>query len=196
MKARNFSELFNTAYQGDDNVVLLPRKLASDFNRLARKLERELRPKGGAPFNEALDAQKLRGLLPKLDGRDRRALGKILSDMKRVEQAGYLAELRLVSGNGGYGEDGVYAYHQDSGESIKGQLLCCYTGAVTEGIRNKDAVALGNGSYRAKKGAMPFRFKNGDIWRHANDQYEKPFLHHAPREGKGPRLVLAAAVMR
>ncbi len=85
----------------------------------------------------------------------------------------------------------------DSTEEKDSTLLCCYTDPVTEFWRNEDAVNLGGGFYRAKRGAPILRFSVGAIWHHAVMGAGKgtpKFVHRGPIQKPGDplRLLLVA----
>ncbi len=178
------SSVFHDAFSDGVNVLVKKRKLAGNFNALARLIARE-HPDQTVIY---LDMVKVSHLFSKNRHRMSRntkvAANRVLSDMKAANAAGYHTTLRLVAGTNGYGEEEVYKYHADSSDNDAGTILSCYAGPVTEGIRNEEGEKLGYGIFKAKKGAKPRRFGLGDIWRHANDHWRNPYLHRAPQEGK------------
>lgn len=174
----------NAPFSEDVNCILYPRALTGAFNTLARELRQESQTFYAAGLENFAEAHPAYGS----------EIGLILADIDACGHAGFQAYLRVVDSRHHY-KDIVHGFHVDFAQAGKGRAMCCYTGPVTEAVRNEDATQDGlNNRYVPKPGAV-FQFQVGDLWRQAgtmNGGNVLPFIHRAPRIAPEavPRLVL------
>lgn len=132
--ARDLTECF---MDGAVNCRLLPRALpaGADFAAAARDIA-DRRPYAH------LDKKDLRALRPALPPASRAAADFILEDLERNP----FSSLRVIRRDTHYRDGGdaiVERFHADRTQvplSRLGRLCCCYNGAVTQGLRNDQAV--------------------------------------------------------
>jgi len=78
--------------------------------------------------------------------------------------------LRTVSPRG-YGKKEFYTFHVDGPgtDPVSGRLMIPYTGGVTQGLRNDQAVPCGHRAYMPTSDAQSFAPRLGDRWRQAGE---------------------------
>ena len=184
------------------NAVRVPRNLAGDFNAVAtRLLSIQSNLYDGMRHFTLWDVQQERAKSQKLcnifsySAAERQALCTIENDMRKITELGYYATLRALNPDGGK-ESELRRFHQDAEiedhyEEAYESLLCCYKGATTEFIRHEDGLRGFQSFFTPREGCEIFRFKNGDIWKHAaaSSGDIKSFIHRAPPQDE-IRLVL------
>lgn len=191
----SFGAMCGDAFAGDENVLLLPRRLSGAFNALAFCLSR-VDLKKRAAFLETAAASRLHRAFAD-------AAHQVLCDMNALQEHGFRPELRVVQR--GYYTASVMNYHVDRGES---RIICCYNGLGTEFLHNEDALHRNKdratGAFVARDGAIVQNFHLGDIWRHkgvplirseevsVRAEMESAFIHRAPKMGflSMPRLMV------
>lgn len=172
-------------FAGDENVLLVPRRLSGAFNALAMRLS-NIDYKSREEFLKSCTAA------PRLHPVFGAAAAQVLDDMNALRENGFRPELRLVKRR--YYTPSVMNYHVDRGDS---RIICCYNGQATEFLNNEDArhqhAARSTGAFYAKEGAVVQTFQLGDIWRHkgvkldrsgehgVREEMAAAFIHRAPK---------------
>lgn len=218
-KATTFSELVNTALQGDINAMCWYRNLEGDFNEIVSKLELE-------DNITEVSAEDLVALQLSEKGNIAREI--ILNDLQLLSDFGALPSLNLLKK---YDRDeefdfistDVYSYHVDRSPIGTDTFLCTYYGAASDILPNDQAIQkilvpeireklreLHDGPedefeiflkenffdlhYQPKPDAKPTNLGIGHLWRLAVDhpkQQVLPCVHRAPVENEGEyRLLL------
>lgn len=218
-RVSTFSELVDTCFQGDVNVLCWERSLDGDFKELVSKLRLE----------EDITEVSCEDLLSlKLSEKGDRARAIILNDLKLLTDFGAAPCLNLLRC---YERDeafdfistDVYSYHVDRSPIGTDTFLCTYHGAASDIIPNDQVIQkilipevreklkkLHNGPeeefetflkenyfdlhYHPKPGAEPVNLGVGHLWRLAVDHPQQkvlPCVHRAPVEKDGEyRLLL------
>lgn len=201
--ASSLSELAQTEFSPDVNMVRLPRKLSGNFNRLAARAWSDLKARSMSidlPYDARLqdylhDIINPPSFLKKIfiAEAEQAAARLVLTDMEDMQAEGYTCCLRLVSPRGykanveNFHVDGpadTYASHD--------RALCCYAGPTTEYLNNEDAAGNGRGGYKPLDDSRVMRFQNGELWKHATRNMKDvlPFIHRAPKGDGNVRMLL------
>jgi hypothetical protein len=204
----SMSQFFNERF-GPQNVILYPRAVVGDFRALARWIDHEFqieKKKAQWIFN----SQTLNRLYDRMLGAEQFALRQILNDMDVVSRLQCSAKdsssavVLVVMSSAGYADSDftTATMHHDTHRpgARMGRTLCCYTGPVTEWVRNEDAKLrfCGDFMYDLKQDAAIQTFRLGDIWRSAGcniaEDQTLPFIHRSRKQKPGnvPRLILRA----
>ena len=183
----SFNAMCRDDFTGDENALLLPRRLTGWFNVLAMRVPHALLAEQ-EEFLKTLEGGR---------GPVSAAARQVLSDIQNLRDNHFTPELRVVN-RGRYGPS-VHGFHVDVAVC---RILCCYNGAATEFLDNQDAVPTdpnrARGTFKPKEGAAAQSFQLGDIWRHkgirSGQEGDTPdaFIHRAPRMKMFsiPRLLL------
>ena len=188
------------------NAVCFERRLAGDFDAIARALAPEADASGGIL---ECDESMLRGF----------DAGVLLDDLARLTALGRQPQLNVIT-RYPHDERGlpinvdVHSFHVDRAPIEADTFLCTYAGACSEGLDNDDAerlidvpelaAALAPHAteddcfdlhYRMKPGAAPYAFGVGSLWRLSvlwPGAKVPPCIHRAPAFDGRPRLLLIA----
>ncbi|MBI2234720.1 MAG: hypothetical protein HYU57_07040 [Micavibrio aeruginosavorus] len=196
-------ELAETEFSPDVNMVLLPRLLSGDFNRLAARAWSDLKARSMSidlPYDARLqdylrDIIKPPSFLKEIfiTEAEKTAARQVLKDMEDMQAGGYKCYLRLVSPRG-Y-KANVENFHIDGPPDTYAsydRALCCYAGPTTEYLNNEDAASNGRGGYNPLDDSQVMRFQNGELWKHATRNMKDvlPFIHRAPKGDGDVRMLL------
>ena len=214
-----FSELVNTAFEGEKNALCWHRNLKGDFKEIVEKLQLK------ENITE-VSAKELLALQLSEQGTIAREI--ILTDLQLLADFGASPSLNLLKC---YERDDafdfistdVYSYHVDRSPIATDTFLCTYHGAASDIISNEQAVQkilipeireklkeLHNDTieefedflkenyfdlhYQAQPNTTPINLGVGHLWRLAVDhpkQQVPPCIHRAPIENEGEyRLLL------
>ena len=215
----SFSDLVNTAFQGENNALCWERNLDGDFEEIVSKLEL----KENITEVTQTDLWQL-----ELSEKGNTAREIILNDLKLLTDFGAQPSLNLLKS---YERDNefnfistdVYSFHVDRSPVLMDTYLCTYFGAPSDIIPNDEVERkilipeireklkdLHEGSdvdfetflkdnffdlhYQPKPNAQPVNLGLGHLWRLAVDHPDQAVLacvHRAPKENHGElRLML------
>jgi hypothetical protein len=195
----SFGAMCGDDFAGDENVLLLPRRLNGAFNALALRLS-QVKSQQREALLESFVGPRLHVLFGA-------AASQVQGDMNALRDHGFQPELRVVTQ--GYYIPTVMNYHVDRALS---RIICCYNGQATEFLNNEDAEHQNpdraTGAFWAKAGAAPQNFQLGDIWRHKGVPLNcsgeidmraamaAAFIHRAPKMRllSVPRLMVVGEV--
>ena len=187
------------------NVVLYPRRLAGDFDTLARKMakffnlgEEEIFIK----YDDRAEIEEFRDSLS--DPELIQAINLILMDMEFFQSAGVRTHMRLLTA---YTEDErTHIFHVDGLEQDFDRYMTCYNNPVTQYIRNDDVIDVSGHDVIHREDAPVFEFRAGDIWKARvrnkpknivleflqkllRSKESRAFVHRA-QHSNSPRLIL------
>ena len=209
-RVQTMRDFFDASF-GPANVILCNRALIGDFKALARWLDREFQIEEKKQML-SLSVDQLRRLSGRMPGGESFAAGQIIKDMQDIHQsrawpgAEHFGPVLRILSSDGYGSGNDYytaTLHHDvhlpAGQKT-GRIFCCYTGPVTEWVRNEEAKIRFQGDfmYDAAPDAAIHTFRLGEIWRAAGANIAaartEPFIHRSCKQkpGEPPRLVLQA----
>ncbi|PIF46699.1 hypothetical protein CLU96_3738 [Chryseobacterium sp. 52] len=214
-----FSELVNTNFQGDQNVLCWYRNLDGDFNEIVSQLQ--LKENITEVYPEDLLSLQLseKGCI---------ARKIILGDLQSLTDYGALPSLNLIKSYDrddelDYISTDVYSYHVDRSPVGTETFLCTYYGTSSDILPNDQAIqkilipgireklkALHDGPeeefeafleeyyfdlhYQPTSDAQPINLGSGHLWKLAvdhPDQQVLPCVHRAPVENANEyRLLL------
>lgn len=170
----SFEALLGARFEGDCNAIVWERRPAGDFAEVVELLE------AGEAITQ-VDEAALAALRPSAAGAE--AIATLLADLRGLRGAGHLPELNVVAR---YERDDdavlptdVHSFHVDSANVPTDTFLCCYSGAPSEVLANRDAVrAVDLPHVRA---ALLARYGGADAEGFAAYLREHHFdLHHRP----------------
>lgn len=199
VRTGSLAGLFDTAAQADRrvNVVLLRRKISGDFDGLAKAMW--MYP-GKQDIRSEDMAKKLARVFEQQPGLSRSitdAARRILTDIEDLKPYLNYCHIRKVPVRG-YEHESRHPVHDYHADTTGWRLMICYNAPVTEALRQQDVIATDTDSFRMKKGAVPFRFRAGDIWLHSGHARPDtpPFIHRAVINGNrdaAPRLLMVGS---
>jgi hypothetical protein len=187
------------------NVVLYPRRLAGDFDALARVMAAYFNLGKDEIFIKYKENEKLLAFRDVLENENLlRCLDIILADMEFIQSTGARTTLRLLRG---YSEaSGTHEFHVDGLNQNFDRMFTCYNDPVTEYVRNDDVLSVDGHKAVVRDDAVIYSFHAGDIWKQRvrnkkeqsllgvlkgvmEDKAKRAFVHRAQRS-KHPRLML------
>jgi hypothetical protein len=197
--------LLTEDFEPKANIILYPRRLQGDFDRLAFVM--------GAYFNLGKDEifikykerDKIIEFGNKLEQEDlQNTLEIILTDMEFFHSAGARTNLRLLRN---YSEQsGTHDFHVDGNNQDFDRLMVCYNNPVTQYVKNDDVISVEGHKAIVRKGAPIYAFRPGDVWRQrvrnkkpegffdmlkgaVENKAKRAFVHRAQKSDR-PRLML------
>jgi hypothetical protein len=208
----SLSELMSAQFTDAANVILFPRTLSMDFNRLAQAMaERfDLGAQGPVCFHD--DPRRRYHPFAQLeelvdqngDPQLRVCLDVIQGDVRFAREEGLDVTLKLVTSYRRSAGVSANDFHVDGqgSNTQPSRFLVCYNEPGTEGVHRDDVLDASAQTLAAtiKEDARRFQFRSGNMWRHMvyDDRNMHmasgkigPFVHRGiPSEH--PRLLLTS----
>ncbi|MDB5492539.1 MAG: hypothetical protein JWO78_2388 [Micavibrio sp.] len=192
---------FQTEMRGRVNCVFMARRIAGDFNALARHIHEQY-PCRSSQISARRDVFKYLNHVAGQGDDMARAARQVLADMTMLEQKLFTPDLRVI-GPDYYIDPSIPYLHMDVGQAMDemGTFMCNYNDPVTAWARNDECdngLALCREDpalvFNLKAGAKRHHFQVGDMVRQAAqfNLYDVPgFIHAAERATREqPRFLL------
>jgi len=156
---------FKTDFEPKANVVLYPRALNEDFDRLAVEMARFFELEEGELFIKYSEREKIEEFKSNLDDFELfEAVDMILADMECLYSARVKTHMRLVV-NGYKKHSDVHHFHVDGLNQDFDRFMTCYNDPVTQFIRNNDVISVSGNDVDIKPEAPIYQFQTGDFWK-------------------------------
>ena len=156
---------FTTDFEPKANVVLYPRVLKGDFDKLAVEMSKYFELEEGELFIKYSEREKIEAFKETLDDFELfECIDIILADMECLYSARVKTHMRLVMNS--YKEHcDVHNFHVDGLNQDFDRYMTCYNDPVTQFIRNNDVIMVSGNDVEIKPEAPVYQFQTGDFWK-------------------------------
>jgi hypothetical protein len=157
---------FVTDFEPKANVVLYPRILKGDFDRLAEVMCSHFDLKEGELFIKYSEREKIEAFRDTLDDFELfECVETILADMECLYSARVKTHMRLVAPNGYKKHKDVHNFHVDGLNQDFDRFMSCYNSPVTQYVCNHDVLSVSGNDVEVRPDASVYQFNVGDFWK-------------------------------
>ncbi len=161
----NLFSFFKTDFEPKANIVLYPRRLTGNFDRLAVEMANFFDLKEGKLFIKYSECSKIQYFQKQVKDKDiYKAVDIILSDMECLYFARVKTHMRLVVNEYKKHHD-VHEFHVDGLNQDFDRFIVCYNDPVTQFVRNDDVIMVSGNNVKVKDNAPTYQFASGDMWK-------------------------------
>jgi hypothetical protein len=189
------------------NVVLYPRRIAGDFDRLAELMAEHFKLDKNEIFIKYSDVHRIEDFKKTLKEEHLiDCVDCILNDMEFFHHSGARPHFRILKTY--HTDQTTHDFHVDGLLRDFDRIMTCYNNPVTQYIKNTDVLSVFGHKVKYKPDAKIYEFQVGDIWKSrvrnkprgflrdflrkfSSEDRLRAFVHRAQRSEK-PRIMMVA----